>query len=95
MAPRELTVSEVAERLEISRSSVLRLLDGDELDARRRTRNGPWYISEESVQEFEDELDDEEDEDDDAYERGHSDGYKEALVECGDGDDDDDDEDDD
>jgi len=98
----ELTVSETADRLEVSRSTVLRMIDDDELDARRRTKKGPWYISIESIEEYEDDLDrdgdhDDEDDLDEEIEQAHEDAYREGLAECDlDGDDpDDDDEEDD
>lgn len=93
MRDKEITVSEAAERLGLSRSTVLRLIDENEFDARRRTRNGPWYISEDSVEEYEDDLDDDdEDEEDGELERAHADGYREGLAQCDEDDDDDSDD---
>ena len=68
----------------------MRLLDDDAFTARRRTRSGPWYITEESVEDYEDELDRKGDDDgqvedvdlDDEVERAHEDGYKEGVAEC-------------
>lgn len=98
MSDHDVTVSDAAERLGVSRSTVLRLIEEDELDARRRTRKGPFYISEESLEEYQAELD-EDDEDDldeieEELEQAHKDGYREGLAECGeDHDDEEDDED--
>jgi excisionase family DNA binding protein len=93
-----LSTTKAAALLEVSPSTIRRLVDDDELHARRKTRNGAWLVSRESVEQYLDEIESGERQAP-AYEEGFAAGYDEGVRdaegECSDDEDDDGDIDDD
>ena len=89
-----LTTAEAADELEVSPSTVRRLVEEGELKSKRRTRHGPLLISEESIEDYMDSLEDGDTEHPEV-ERAYDEGYDEGVRDAECGDDDEDDEDDD
>ncbi len=78
-----LSTSEAADLMDVSPSTIRRLIDGEELDARRKTKSGPYLVSRDSVEEYLDDIETgkrEHPEVADAYKSGFDAGYDEAMA---------------
>ena len=94
-----LTTSEAAEKMEVSPATVRRLIEDEELDGKRRTKSGPWLVSEESIEKYLEEIESGERESPDyakGFDAGYDEGFSDAEAETkpDDEDEDPDDEDD-
>ena len=99
MAKKWFTTSETADRLEVSPTTVRRLIENEDLQGKRHTKSGPWSVSEDSIEEFLREIESGERESPDfqeGYDHGYDRGFADAQAESkpDDEDEDPDDEDD-